>query len=227
MQSVILSPSLLSADFSRVGEQLRLLEQAGATHLHLDVMDGKFVPNISFGIPVIRSLRKSTALFFDTHLMIDKPERFIPQFAEAGSDAITIHVEATRRPDRVLEQIRSFGKQAALSLKPGTALCAIEPYLPLCDRILVMTVEPGFGGQAFMPDMLDKIRALAELKRQNAFSYEIQVDGGIGMKTAAPCVRAGAENLVAGSSIFGAADPGEAYRSLYQTAQEAQDAANQ
>jgi len=227
MQSVILSPSLLSADFSRVGEQLRLLEQAGATHLHLDVMDGKFVPNISFGIPVIRSLRKSTALFFDTHLMIDKPERFIPQFAEAGSDAITIHVEVTRRPDRVLEQIRSFGKQAALSLKPGTALCAIEPYLPLCDRILVMTVEPGFGGQAFMPDMLDKIRALAELKRQNAFSYEIQVDGGIGMKTAAPCVRAGAENLVAGSSVFGAADPGEAYRSLYQTAQEAQDAANQ
>ena len=221
MQTILITPSLLSADFARVGEQLHRLETAGATHLHLDVMDGKFVPNISFGIPVIHSIRKSTSLFFDTHLMIDKPERYITQFADAGSDSITIHVEATRHPDNVLMQIKDAGKQAALSLKPGTPLAAVEPFLPLCDRVLVMTVEPGFGGQAFMPDMLDKIRKLSLLKQFFSYSYEIQVDGGIGIRTAPLCIREGAENLVAGSSVFGAPDPGEAYQLLVQSASEA------
>ena len=226
MQTIRISPSLLSADFARVGEQLSLLEAAGATHLHLDVMDGLFVPNISFGIPVIRSLRKSTPLFFDTHLMIDRPERYIAQFAEAGADAITIHVEATAHPDEVLMQIREAGKQAALSLKPGTPLSMIEPFLPLCDRVLVMTVEPGFGGQAFMPDMLEKIRQLSLMKQLCSYSYEIQVDGGIGPKTAPLCAREGAENLVAGSSVFGAKKPDEAYLSLVKSASEAIYVAN-
>lgn len=221
MQSIRISPSLLSADFARVGEQLRLLEKVGATHLHLDVMDGRFVPNISFGIPVIRSLRKSTSLFFDTHLMIDRPERYIPQFADAGSDAITIHVEATKHPDEVLMQIKEAGKQAALSLKPGTPLRKIEPFLPLCDRVLVMTVEPGFGGQAFMPEMLKKIRQLSLMKQLYSYSYEIQVDGGIGPETAPLCAREGAEDLVAGSSVFGAQKPDEAYLSILKSASEA------
>lgn len=221
MRSIGVSPSLLSADFSRVGEQLAALTAAGASRLHLDIMDGFFVPNISFGIPVIKSLRKSTSLFFDTHLMILHPERYIEEFIRAGSDAVTIHVEATEQPERALEQIRSCGKQAALSLKPGTSPERLLPYLPLCDRILVMTVEPGFGGQSFLHEMLDKICLLAKWKKEGSYSFEIQVDGGINEQTAALCARAGAEDLVAGSSVFGKPDPGEAYRSILLSATEA------
>ncbi|MBP5231049.1 MAG: ribulose-phosphate 3-epimerase [Clostridia bacterium] len=220
MHSVIISPSLLSADFARAGEQLDALRAAGATHLHLDVMDGLFVPNISFGVPVIRSLRKSTDLFFDVHLMIDRPERYLRQFAEAGADAITIHSEATERPAEVLERIRSMGLQAAVSIKPGTPVREIEPFLRLCDRVLVMSVEPGFGGQSFLYGSLEKIRSLAAMKDLFSYSYEIQVDGGIDESTAILCAEAGAENLVAGSSVFGKPDPAEAYLRLCDSVKE-------
>jgi len=221
MDKIIISPSLLAADFSRIGEQLRSLEDAGMTHLHLDVMDGIFVPNISFGIPVIKSLRKASNVLFDAHLMIDRPERYIRPFAAAGADAVTIHVEATPVPGRVLSDIRSLGMQAGLSLKPGTPLSEAVPYLPLCDRVLVMTVEPGFGGQSFMEDMVPKIQALSAYKAESGLSFEIQVDGGIKDSTLTVCVQAGAENLVAGSSVFGAPDPAKAFTYLSLSAQEA------
>lgn len=221
MKPVTISPSLLSADFLRVGEQLSELRSAGASRLHLDVMDGLFVPNISFGIPVIKSLRKASDFFFDAHLMIERPERYLHQFAEAGADALTVHVEATEDPASVLRNIRSLGMQAAISLKPGTTLGTIEPFLPLCDRVLVMTVEPGFGGQSFMHDMLDKIRRLAAFKDLFSYGYEIQVDGGINVDTAKLCAEAGAEDLVAGSSVFGRQNIAEAYQNLCDSVAEA------
>lgn len=220
MRNIIISPSLLSADFSRIGSQLQSVQDAGATNLHLDVMDGFFVPNISFGIPVIHSLRKSSSMHFDAHLMIEKPERYIEQFAKAGSDSITIHVEATEDPASVLRDIRSLGLMPAISVKPKTDIAAILPYLDLCDRVLVMTVEPGFGGQSFMADMLPKVSELVSIRKKHGLHFEIQVDGGVNMKTAALCVKAGADNLVAGSSVFGAENPGEAYRLLLLSALE-------
>lgn len=203
---IILSPSLLSCDFARAGEQIKLLERSGIKYLHLDVMDGVFVPNISFGIPVIKSIRKSTGLIFDTHLMIDKPERYIDDFISAGSDYVTIHAEATANPAEVLCQIRKKGARPGISLKPGTKAEEIFGLLPLCDIVLVMTVEPGFGGQSFMADMLPKITEIRkELDRIGSKAF-LSVDGGIDAATASLVVKAGADMLVAGSAVFGKPD---------------------
>ena len=203
---VHISPSVLAADFSRLGEEVKAVCQAGATMIHLDVMDGMFVNNISFGIPVIASLRKVSDIVFDVHLMIDKPERYIKQFVEAGADLITIHYEACENIEDTLKEIRAFGKKAALSVKPGTPIDVVFPYLPLCDMILIMTVEPGFGGQSFMHDMLDKMRALREVIDKEGYLCDIQVDGGVNEETAKLCLNAGANILVAGSAVFRAPD---------------------
>ena len=201
-----IAPSLLACDFSDMGGAVRAVETAGADALHLDVMDGLFVPNISFGLPVIEALRKHTRLPFDVHLMIVEPERYIERFAKAGADWITVHYEATEDPAAVLKAIRSLGCRAGLSIKPATAPEAIFPLLPLCDMVLVMTVEPGFGGQSLMPECIEKVSVIkAELDRLGR-AIPIQVDGGIKRETAPAAISAGGEILVAGSSVFGAAD---------------------
>ncbi len=201
-----IAPSLLACDFSDMGAAVRAVEKAGADALHLDVMDGVFVPNISFGLPVIAALRKHTSLPFDVHLMIVEPERYLARFAEAGADWITVHYEATDDPCGALRAIRDLGCRAGLSIKPATDPSAIFPLLPLCDMVLVMTVEPGFGGQSLMPECVEKVAVIKEELARIGHTAPIQVDGGIKRDTAASVIAAGAEILVAGSSVFGAAD---------------------
>ena len=201
-----IAPSLLSCDFDEMGAAIRKITAAGADVAHLDVMDGLFVPNISFGIPVIAALRKHTEIPFDVHLMIERPERYIDRFVAAGADWVTIHYEATEDPTAALEAIRAAGKIAGLSIKPATPIEAILPILPHCDMILVMTVEPGFGGQSLIPECLDKVSLLKKEIAARGLDIFIEVDGGINEKTAALARKAGADVLVAGSSVFGAAD---------------------
>ena len=200
------SPSVLAADFSRLLEEVKSIEAAGADMVHLDVMDGMFVTNISFGLPVIASLRKNTDMFFDVHLMIDRPERYIARFIEAGADLVTFHYEATEDSAAALDLIRSSGKMAGISVKPGTPVEDIFPLLDKCDLVLVMTVEPGYGGQAFIPETLDKIRKLRSEIEKRGLNIDIQVDGGINEETAKLVKEAGANNLVAGSYVFKASD---------------------
>ena len=200
------SPSVLAADFSRLLEEVKSIEAAGADMVHLDVMDGMFVTNISFGLPVIASLRKNTDMFFDVHLMIDRPERYIARFIEAGADLVTFHYEATEDSEAALDMIRSSGKMAGISVKPGTPVEDIFPLLDKCDLVLVMTVEPGYGGQAFIPETLDKIRKLRCEIEKRGLNIDIQVDGGINEETAKLVKEAGANNLVAGSYVFKASD---------------------
>ena len=202
----ILSPSILSADFSRLGEDMLAIQSAGADWVHIDVMDGAFVPNISFGAPVYSCVRKLCSLPFDVHLMINEPIRYLDDFAKAGADLITIHAEATDRITETLLAIKERNIAAGLSIKPGTPVEAIREYLSLCDLVLVMSVEPGFGGQKFMPSAVDKIRALATLREDLGLHYEIEVDGGINAETAVYCVEAGVDVLVAGSAVFGKPD---------------------
>ncbi len=202
-----ISPSILSADYGNLAEALKLLTASGADMVHIDVMDGHFVPNITLGAPVVRCLRKSTALPFDVHLMIDEPARYIADFAEAGADRITFHVEAKSGIEETLDAIRAAGKEAGLAVKPGTDISEVYPYLSRLAMVLVMTVEPGFGGQSFREDMLPKIRALREeCARRGIPGLDIQVDGGISAQTIAKAAAAGANVFVSGSALFGSPD---------------------
>ncbi len=202
-----ISPSVLACDLSNLASEVREIHNAGAEMIHLDVMDGVFVSNISFGLAVIEALRKKSDAFFDVHLMITKPEKYIERFiTEAGADLITFHLEATDVPDECLEMIKRHGVRAAISVKPNTPVEAVYPYLDRCDMILIMTVEPGYGGQSLIPACLDKVRTLrAEIERRG-LDIDIQVDGGINPATARDAIAAGANVLVAGSAVFKAED---------------------
>jgi len=218
---VSIAPSILAADFVSLGEAVRAVERGGAEEIHFDVMDGHFVPNISIGVPVLRSLRKATRLPLDVHLMIENPEQFIPAFVEAGADMISVHQEATPHLDRALEMIRELGKRAGAVVNPATPVSLLVDVLDRVDHVLVMSVNPGFGGQGFLPHSLDKLRELREMRERYNGSFRIQVDGGIGPETVADVVRAGAEILIAGTSIFHTADPAAAVQTLKRLAADA------
>ena len=202
------APSILSADFVNLERDIRKLKECGADYVHVDVMDGLFVPNISIGIPVVSAIRKITDLPLDVHLMIQQPIRYVEQFCDAGADILTIHAEAdtVENNQKALRMIREKGVRAAVSIKPGTPISALEPYMELMDMILVMTVEPGFGGQKFMEDMMEKVRALRKLMDVRMSGVELEVDGGVNLDTGKICVDAGANVLVAGSALFKAPD---------------------
>jgi ribulose-phosphate 3-epimerase len=216
-----LAPSILSADFARLAEQVQAATEGGGTVVHVDVMDGHFVPNITIGPPVVRSLRKVTDLPLDCHLMIENPDQYIPDFAEAGADWISVHQEASRHLNRTLHLIRGHGAQAGVVINPATPVETLSEVLDIVDYVLVMSVNPGFGGQKFIPGAAHKIRKLVELRAQRQLHYRIEVDGGIALDTVAEVVRAGAEILVAGNAIFGAGDPKSNAQRLLKAATEA------
>jgi ribulose-phosphate 3-epimerase len=216
-----LAPSILSADFAHLAEQVRAATEGGASVIHVDVMDGHFVPNITIGPPVVRSLRKATELPLDCHLMIENPDLYIADFAEAGADWISVHQEACRHLNRTLHLIRSHGAQAGVVINPATPVETLTEVLDIVDFVLVMSVNPGFGGQKFIPSVVHKIRRLADLRADRGLHYRIEVDGGIALDTVAEVVRAGAEILVAGNAVFGTGDPTSNARKLLKAATEA------
>lgn len=205
MSKFILSPSILAADFTNLGESLRFIESKKATWVHIDVMDGSFVPNITFGQPVVAALRKISTLQFDVHLMIENPQLHIDTFAEAGADWITFHYEAAVHHHRIIQHIHSLGKKAGISIVPSTPVSALEDILPFVDLVLVMSVNPGFGGQTLIPRCIEKIAQMNELRMKNGYGFRLSVDGGINNKTIEMAVDAGADVIVSGSSFFSGA----------------------
>jgi ribulose-phosphate 3-epimerase len=216
-----LAPSILSADFARLADQIRCAEGGGATVIHVDIMDGHFVPNITIGPPVVRSLRKATDLPLDCHLMIENPDLFIPEFAEAGANWISVHQEACRHLDRTLHLIKDHGCSAGVVINPATPVEALTEVLDIVDYVLVMSVNPGFGAQKFIPNSLHKLSCLANLRADRRLDYRIEVDGGVAAGTVADVVRAGAEILVAGNAVFGQGDPTTNAQKLLKMAKEA------
>jgi ribulose-phosphate 3-epimerase len=216
-----LAASILSADFARLGEQVRAACDGGAGVVHVDIMDGHFVPNLTIGPPVVKSLRPVTKLPLDCHLMIENPDDFIPAFADAGADWISVHQEACRHLNRTLHLIKSHDCRAGVVINPATPVDTLAEVLDIVDYVLVMSVNPGFGGQKFIPAALHKIRRLAELRSQRGRNYRIEVDGGVALDTVADVVRAGAEILVAGNAVFGSGDPRKNAEGLLKAATEA------
>ena len=211
-----IAPSILSADFSRLADEIRSIEEGGAGVLHVDVMDGRFVPNITIGLPVVRSLRKATSLTIDTHLMIVEPSRYAVQFVEAGADMVSVHVEADVHLHRTLTAIREAGGKAGIAINPATSLSTLEEALPFADFVLVMSVNPGFGGQAFIPTALDKVRRLKAMIDERGLDTRIEVDGGIDAGNIAEMVNAGAEIIVAGSAVYGGGDGAAGVKKLIE-----------
>src|ERR1700728_1180676 len=216
-----LAPSILSADFAHLADQVQLAAEGGASVIHVDVMDGHFVPNITLGPPVVKSLRKFTALPLDCHLMIENPDQYIPDFAEAGADWMSVHQEACRHLNRTLHLIRDHGARPGVVINPATPVDTLSEVLDIVDYVLVMSVNPGFGAQKFIPSTLHKMRQLAQIRGQRGLHYRIEVDGGVSLDTVASVVQAGAEILVAGNAVFGNGDPRQNAQALLRVATEA------
>jgi ribulose-phosphate 3-epimerase len=211
-----IAPSILSADFTRLADEIAAVERGGAKVLHVDVMDGHFVPNITIGLPVVKSLRKATKMTIDTHLMIEEPGRYAVQFVEAGADMVSVHIEADVHLQRTLVAIREAGAKAGIAINPATPLSALEEALPYADFVLLMSVNPGFGGQSFVPTSLDKLRRLKRMIEERGLETKIEIDGGIGPDNIAEVVEAGAEIIVAGSAVYGRGDASASVRELIE-----------
>lgn len=223
-QKVLIAPSILSADFSYLAKEIQEVEKAGADWIHVDVMDGHFVPNLTIGPVIVKWIRKITPLFFDVHLMIDEPQKYADEFIKAGADNITFHIESTPNPENLIHQIKNQNKKVGLSVRPKTSLSAILPYLAQIDLALIMTVEPGFGGQKFMADMMPKVRELKEYITKNNLKCRIEIDGGINAETAPLTVQEGADILVAGNSIFSEKNRAEALQKIRNSVQTSKSA---
>ena len=217
---VEIAPSILSADFARLGEQVEVMKRGGASMLHVDVMDGHFVPNISIGVPVLRSLRAATDLLLDCHLMIEEPDRYVPAFIEAGAQMVSVHQEACPHLDRSVRLIRDLGADAGVVLNPATPVHMLDDVLASVDFVLIMSVNPGFGGQKLLPHTLDKIRRLSRLREERGLGYRIEIDGGVTLENLPRIVEAGCDIVVAGSTIFGADDPRAALETMRRTVDE-------
>jgi ribulose-phosphate 3-epimerase len=215
---VEIAPSILSADFTRLGEEIQAAERGGATVIHVDVMDGHFVPNLTVGLPVVRSLARATNLPLDTHLMISEPGRYAEQFVDAGAQMVSVHIEADAHIHRTLAAIRKRGAKAGIVINPATSLSTLEEALPFADYVLVMSVNPGFGGQEFIPTSIEKVRRLRRMIEERGLNARIEIDGGIDRDNIARCASAGAEIFVAGTAVFGQGDPARSVRELLSAA---------
>ncbi|HEX4809210.1 MAG TPA: ribulose-phosphate 3-epimerase [Bryobacteraceae bacterium] len=214
-------PSIFAADFARLGEQIRSVEQAGAPMIHVDIMDGHFVPNFTMGTPITESIRKASQVKMDHHLMIEDPDAYAPIFIKAGADCVSVHYEAARNLDRTLHMIQEHGARAGVVINPATNTSLLDDVLDIADYVLVMSVNPGYGGQKFIPHALDKVRQLDLRRRERGLNFVIEIDGGVGMNNVAEVAKAGVNWVVAGTSVFQTPDPGEAFREMQRTAEEA------
>ena len=214
-------PSIFAADFARLGEQIRSVEQAGASMIHVDIMDGHFVPNFTMGTPITESIRRSFRIKMDHHLMIEDPDVYAPVFIKAGADCVSVHYEVSRNLDRTLHMIQEHGARAGVVINPATNVSLLDDVLGVADYVLVMSVNPGYGGQKFIPHALDKVRQLSRKRRERGLNFVIEIDGGVGMDNIAEVAKAGVNWVVAGTSVFQAPDPGKAFREMQQIAEEA------